>query len=108
VVLSQQGRRLAARCSLSVNLPGARFAMRRPGRSIWRGYFASVARALIIEFVPKDDSQVQRMLATREDVFGDYTQEGFERALTARFDIEARFPLTGSRRIMYAMRRRDS
>ena len=48
------------------------------------------------------------MLATREDVFGDYTQEGFERALTARFDIEARFPLTGSRRIMYAMRRRDS
>jgi SAM-dependent methyltransferase len=70
-------------------------------------YFASIARALIIEFVPKEDSQVQRMLATREDVFGDYTQEAFERAFTTRFDIEARSPLTGSCRIMYVMRRRD-
>ena len=31
-------------------------------------YLASIARALVIEFVPKADSQVQRMLAAREDI----------------------------------------
>lgn len=71
-------------------------------------YFASLAPALIIEFVPKEDSQVTRMLATCEDVFGDYTQDEFEHTFTARFDIEARSPITGSRRILYVMRRRHS
>ncbi len=71
-------------------------------------FFASVARALVIEFVPKDDSQVQRMLATREDVFGDYTQEGFERAFATRFLIEEATPVTSSRRTLYVMRRREA
>ena len=34
-------------------------------------FFARIARALVIEFVPKADSQLQRMLATREDIFDD-------------------------------------
>ena len=34
-------------------------------------FFASAGEHLIIEFVPKSDSQVQRLLATREDVFPD-------------------------------------
>jgi hypothetical protein len=71
-------------------------------------FFASVARALVIEFVPKDDSQVQRMLATREDVFGDYTQEAFERAFATRFLIEEATPVTSSRRTLYVMRRREA
>ena len=29
---------------------------------------------------PRSDSQVQRLLATREDIFADYTQDGFEAA----------------------------
>jgi len=70
-------------------------------------FFASVARALIIEFVPKDDSQVQRMLATREDVFSDYSQDAFERAFGTRFHIEDATPVAGSRRTVYVMRRRD-
>jgi len=69
-------------------------------------FFASIARALVIEFVPKDDSQVQRMLATREDVFTDYTQEAFERAFARRFEIEASTPVTGSRRSLYLMKSR--
>jgi hypothetical protein len=69
-------------------------------------FFASVARALIIEFVPKDDSQVQRMLATRDDVFSDYSQAAFERAFAGRFHIEEGTPVTSSRRTLYLMRRR--
>lgn len=35
----------------------------------------------IIEFVPKNDPMVERMLALREDIFPYYTQETFEQAL---------------------------
>lgn len=69
-------------------------------------FLASVGRALIIEFVPKHDSQVQRLLATRDDVFPDYTREGFEAAFAARFAVEAAEPVPGSERILYLMRRR--
>jgi ribosomal protein L11 methylase PrmA len=70
-------------------------------------FFASIARALVIEFVPKEDSQVQRMLATREDVFDEYTQTAFERAFAPKFRIEAACAVAESRRTMYVMRRRD-
>ncbi len=68
-------------------------------------YLASLARALVIEFVPKADSQVQRMLASREDVFADYTQEAFERAFAQRFHIEHAVPVAGALRTVYVMRR---
>jgi ribosomal protein L11 methylase PrmA len=69
-------------------------------------YFASLTRALVIEFVPKADSQVQRMLATREDVFDGYTREGFERAFTPHFTIDDATPVSESERTLYVMRRR--
>jgi hypothetical protein len=68
-------------------------------------YFAAIARALVIEFVPKRDSQVQRMLATREDVFTDYRQEAFEEAFSAHFAIEEAIPVRDSERTVYVMRR---
>jgi ribosomal protein L11 methylase PrmA len=70
-------------------------------------FFASAARSLVIEFVPKEDSQVQRMLATREDVFDEYTQDTFEQAFGREFLIEETHPVAESRRTMYVMRRRD-
>lgn len=70
-------------------------------------FLAGVGRTLIVEFVPKDDSQVRRLLATREDVFPDYGPAGFEAAFAARFAIEARERIPGSERTLYLMRRRD-
>ena len=66
-------------------------------------YFARLGRALVIEFVPKSDSQVQRLLRSREDVFADYHREGFEAAFGRHFRIEAAESVTGSERTMYAM-----
>jgi len=40
------------------------------------------------EFVPKEDSQVQKILATREDIFPDYTSDGFKDAFRDSFCIE--------------------
>jgi hypothetical protein len=69
-------------------------------------YLARLARALVIEFVPKDDSQVQRMLASRVDVFEDYTREGFERAFSGWFQIEETIPVRDSSRLIYLMRKK--
>lgn len=65
--------------------------------------FAEAGRCLIVEFVPKSDSQVQRLLARREDIFPDYNAEGFERAFSAHFSIEARQSIPGSHRTLYLM-----
>ena len=69
-------------------------------------FFAGVANALIIEFVPKEDPQVQRLLATRHDIFPDYSREGFERAFAAHFDVRAVQAVTGTPRTVFAMTRR--
>ncbi len=69
-------------------------------------FFAGLGQALIVEFVPKSDSQVRRLLATREDIFPGYTQPGFEGAFAERFVIEASQPVIGSERVVYLMRRR--
>jgi ribosomal protein L11 methylase PrmA len=69
-------------------------------------FFAACGRALIIEFVPKADSQVQKLLASRKDIFPEYTQEGFERAFREFFTIEQSTPVPESHRVLYLMRRK--
>ena len=65
--------------------------------------FARLGRHLIIEFVPKEDSQVQRMLRSRPDIFPRYTREGFEAAFGRSFRIEDARPVAGSERRLYLM-----
>ena len=68
------------------------------------GLFAELARWLVIEFVPKSDSQVARLLQTREDVFPQYNQQGFEEAFSAYFNIVRSEAVAGSERQLYLMR----
>lgn len=69
-------------------------------------FFASIARHLIIEFVPKEDEMVQFLLASREDIFPDYTEAGFEAAFGSVFDIVDRSAGEDSKRTMYLMKRK--
>lgn len=69
-------------------------------------FFADLFDALVIEFVPKEDSQVQRLLATRQDIFGHYDKESFEGAFACYFEIRERCPIADSERTLYAMTRR--
>ena len=62
------------------------------------GYFARLAPGLVIEFVPKEDPMVRKLLATREDVFADYTLDGFRTAFGTLFDIAEEAPVTGTAR----------
>jgi hypothetical protein len=66
-------------------------------------YFASMCRHLIVEFVPKNDSQVIRLLRTREDIFDDYTEQGFEDAFARFFSTVKKVPLSNSKRTVYLM-----
>lgn len=69
-------------------------------------YFASLASYLVIEFVPKEDSNAQRLLRVREDIFPHYTREKFEEAFSEFFTIEGSVAIPGSKRIVYGMRTR--
>jgi len=68
-------------------------------------FLSRVGRKLVIEFVPKSDSQVSRLLVVRKDIFSGYTQEGFEEEFARYFAIERREPVVGSQRVMYLMSR---
>jgi hypothetical protein len=69
-------------------------------------FFRQISETLVIEFVPKSDSQVQRLLRSREDIFEEYSVDGFEEAFGYDYDILAKEPLEDSERILYLMKRK--
>ena len=69
-------------------------------------YFAELADQLVIEFVPKSDAKVKTLLATRVDIFPDYTRDSFESAFRTRFEILSSDDIEGSDRTLYRMKRR--
>ena len=84
--------------AISNNLPLPRMAE----------FLSRVCRWLVIEFVPKTDSQVQRLLATREDIFDRYTRTDFEEQFSRSFLIVRVAPVEGTERILYLMKNRSS
>ena len=68
-------------------------------------FFAAYGKWLLIEFVPKSDSQVQKLLVSREDIFTNYTREGFESAFRTQFKICESVNVRESERVLYLMER---
>jgi SAM-dependent methyltransferase len=66
---------------------------------------ALAGRNVVVELVEKPDSQVQRLLASREDIFEDYSAAGFESTLSGTFRVVRRQQLDGTHRVMYHLRR---
>jgi hypothetical protein len=66
-------------------------------------FFARLGKWLVIEFVPKSDSQVQKLLVSREDIFPNYTREGFEAAFKQKFKICEAVNVHESGRVLYLM-----
>jgi len=79
--------------AISNNLPFSRAAE----------FFSQICRFLIIEFVPKDDSQVQRLLKSREDIFPDYTRQAFESEFKRCFVIRSSVKIKENKRTLYLM-----
>jgi hypothetical protein len=66
-------------------------------------YLARLGRVLIIEFVPKSDVQVARLLLSRADIFPNYTKEEFEKAFARHFTIDSAERVKDSERWLYSM-----
>lgn len=82
--------------AISNNVPLARIAH----------FMSTLAEHLIIEFVPKEDPKVQTLLASRSDIFPDYTREGFEAAFRTVFTIVETRDVENSLRRLYLMQRK--
>lgn len=67
-------------------------------------FFAKVSNFLIIEFVPKSDSNVKRLLASREDIFKKYSRQEFESQFEKFFKILSVEKILGSKRTLYLMK----
>lgn len=68
--------------------------------------FSALGQWLVIEFVPKQDSQVQKLLSSRLDIFDRYTPEGFEESFQNYYTIQEKVGLKDSSRILYLMKTR--
>lgn len=69
-------------------------------------FLSKCGKHLIIEFIPKEDSQVQRLFATRLDIFDQYNRSGFEQAFSQDYKILKSVPIEDSLRILYLMERK--
>jgi hypothetical protein len=59
---------------------------------------------LIIEFVPKEDSQVKRLLSGRTDIFPRYNISDFESAFSYYYTFLEKIPIPNTVRTIYLMR----
>ena len=67
-------------------------------------FFAKICRWLVIEFIPKSDPQVQRMLLYRKDIFPDYDQEKFAESFRLNFEIVQAERVQDSERTLFLMK----
>lgn len=70
-------------------------------------WFSQLGKYLIIEFVPKEDSQVKILLKTRTDIFDKYDEENFEKEFTKYYTIIEKDKIKNSQRTLYLMEKKD-
>ena len=68
-------------------------------------FLTSLAPKGVIEFVPKEDPMVKRLLALRQDIFPDYTLDGFRALLARKARIEAAETITDAGRVLFTFDR---
>ncbi|MBI4122941.1 MAG: SAM-dependent methyltransferase [Parcubacteria group bacterium] len=68
-------------------------------------FLSRICSALVIEFVPKEDSNAQFLLRSRDDIFPSYTKEHFEEAFSQFFRIIRQEQVIDSHRILYLMKK---
>jgi ribosomal protein L11 methylase PrmA len=66
-------------------------------------FFSRLSPALVIEFVPKTDPQVKRLLVSRRDIFSSYDQKSFEREFSRYYRIAESVPVGKTGRTLYRM-----
>ena len=70
-------------------------------------FFNKICKWLIIEFVPKEDSQVRQLLFLRKDIFTDYSENKFKSSFSKYFTVKSRTIISGTERVIYLMQRKE-
>ncbi|MFA5117854.1 MAG: SAM-dependent methyltransferase [Candidatus Omnitrophota bacterium] len=66
-----------------------------------------ICRCALVEFIPKSDPSVRRLLVNREDIFTEYSRESFEEEFGRYFEIEGCRQVPGSSRSVYFLKRKQ-
>lgn len=69
-------------------------------------YLARLGDHALVEFVDKPDPMVQHLLSSREDVFDDYTPDGFKAAFEPCFEFVDQRNCGEAHRTLYLLKRR--
>ena len=71
-------------------------------------FFAAATREFaLVEWVPKTDPMVERMLTSREDIFDSYDEDGFREACGERFSVVEEFEVADSQRRLFLLKLRS-
>ncbi len=70
-------------------------------------FFSEVCKNLVIEFVPKTDTQIKKLLASRKDIFTNYSEDAFKKAFEMYFEIVQSTTIKDSARSIYLMKKRE-
>lgn len=68
--------------------------------------FSRLGDWLVVEFIPKTDSQVQRLLQNRRDIFTEYSRDVFESTFSEYYDLLDARPVQDSARYLYLMKKK--
>jgi len=69
--------------------------------------FVGLGKYLIIEFVPRDDEKVQRMLQHKKDIYHQYSEENFIKTFGRTFSVLDKKNISNSRRVLYFLKRNE-
>ena len=67
--------------------------------------FYKLSPYLIIEFVPKNDTMVKKLLSTKKNNFNEYNKDNFEKIFGKYYKTLSSKKILNSERIMYCMER---
>ena len=82
------------------------FAHNVPFEYIFNLLLVIEAEYVIVEFVPKSDPMVKKLLANREDVYPWYTLSAFESEASKHFLLVDRHELPTGKRVLYCLKQR--
>lgn len=68
--------------------------------------FSEWGNNIIVEFIPKEDSQIQRILSNREDIYHDLDIESFRRIFENKFEFMETLQLPDSKRTMCLLKKK--
>lgn len=69
-------------------------------------YFKQFGVYLVLEFVPKEDSQVQKLLSTRKDIFPEYSESNLKKTFAEHYKLIKEAKIQGTKRTLYLFKRK--